>query len=223
MADQTFVDNTTVVNAAGFLQPVNDAVYKGVNPIYVTSGGTANAQTVTLPASVLATVATGSAFTFKAGLTNTGALTLSIIGQVTVAAQPVHLGANALIGGEVRAGDVVTVWWDGTNFQLMPTESLPSLVRAWINFSATGGVISTNQAYGLSVVRNSVGNYTVTITNALAAATYCVSVMGFLSGHFIITSGPSAKSTSAFTFTTANEAATLVDPTEIDVIVVGQR
>lgn len=70
-----------------------------------TSGGSANAQTVTA-----ATAFAGQALTFRAGFTNTGALTLNgvAVDKDTIA------GPVALVGGEVFVGNVVSVTYDST-------------------------------------------------------------------------------------------------------------
>jgi hypothetical protein len=83
----------------------------------VTSGGTANAQTLTYSIAPSAYV-TGDVYTFLVGssLTNTGATTLNInsLGAIAVQQNGVALG-----GGELAAGRYVSVLYDGTNFQLV--------------------------------------------------------------------------------------------------------
>lgn len=88
--------------------------YDHANPT-VTSGGSANAQTLTYAAAPAAYVA-GDCYTFIAGASNTGATTLNInaLGAKTVA-----IGGGTLTGGEIVATRPVQTCFDGTNFQLM--------------------------------------------------------------------------------------------------------
>lgn len=80
-----------------------------------TSGGSANAQTITLSPAITA-YAAGQTFRFIAGNTNTGATTLNVNG---VGAKNIYKnGAVALIGGELVSGGIISVVYDGTQFQL---------------------------------------------------------------------------------------------------------
>jgi hypothetical protein len=82
-----------------------------------TSGGAANAQTLTLSPALPAYVA-GQTFRFRSGFTNTGNVTINING----------LGAKQILsaktGGQVPLGSIVTnlvydITYDGTDFQLL--------------------------------------------------------------------------------------------------------
>ena len=86
----------------------------GINAGY-TSGGSANTQTVTL-APVLSTLTTGQMVTFKAGFTNTGAMTLQVN---SLAATAVKYMGQALTGGEIITGNSYTVFYDGSAYQIM--------------------------------------------------------------------------------------------------------
>lgn len=82
----------------------------GVN----TSSGT---NTITLAASrTMTAYAQGDLFTFKAGGTNTGATTLNVD---SLGAKNIYYNGAALIGGEITNGQMVTVVYDGTQFQLL--------------------------------------------------------------------------------------------------------
>jgi hypothetical protein len=87
-----------------------------------TSGGSANAQTVTLTPAP--TLALGLVIGFTAGFTNTAACTLNPNG---LGAQNIRLGVPkaALTGGEIVAGAGYTVYYDGTDFILVPTGGVP--------------------------------------------------------------------------------------------------
>ena len=81
-----------------------------------TSAGTANVQTLTYTVAPTAYVA-GDCYAFIVGasLTNTGATTLNVNG---LGAKNIWLAGNALVGGELTAGHVAVVRYDGTQFQL---------------------------------------------------------------------------------------------------------
>lgn len=80
-----------------------------------TSAGTANAQTISLSPAITA-YAAGQRFSFIAGNANTSAATLNVNG---VGAKAITKnGTTALVGGEIPASAVVTVVYDGTQFQI---------------------------------------------------------------------------------------------------------
>lgn len=81
-----------------------------------TSAGSANAQTLTYTIAPTAYVA-GDCYAFIVGasLTNTGATTLNVNG---LGAKNIWLAGNALVGGEIQAGHIAVVRYDGTQFQL---------------------------------------------------------------------------------------------------------
>jgi len=84
--------------------------------VYVgTVGGTGNAITLTPSPAITAYVA-GQKFSFIVGATNTGSTTVAISG---LAAKTCHNGTLALVGGELRIGDLVTVQYDGTYLQVL--------------------------------------------------------------------------------------------------------
>lgn len=81
-----------------------------------TSGGTANAQTITLSPAVTALV-TGMRISFLPGNTNTGATTLN---PNSVGATNIVLpNGDALVGGELSTGAPAEVLYTGTNFILL--------------------------------------------------------------------------------------------------------
>lgn len=134
--DTTFVSKETVITA-GWVQDVNNALYRGTNPQYVTSTGAGNAYIVTLPATSLYTaLAAGDKFTFKADKTNTGAATLQIVGTSALTAKSiVKSGGAAVVAGDIVSGDILTATYDGTSFQIPSTPSSLSL-------PLTGGTMS---------------------------------------------------------------------------------
>jgi hypothetical protein len=84
--------------------------------VYVgTVAGTATAITLTPSPAITAYVA-GQKFSFSVGATNTGATTVAISG---LAAKNVYNGTQACVGGELRINDLVTIQYDGTQFELL--------------------------------------------------------------------------------------------------------
>lgn len=114
-----------------------------------TSGGTANAQTLSLTPAITAYVA-GQTFQFIPGNANTGATTININGVGAVAIT--KYGTAALAGGELTPGVVTTLKYDGTEFQL--------------------GTIFTG--YNIAIFTSS-GNFT-TPANTLATTVFKVTV-----------------------------------------------
>lgn len=90
--------------------------YDHIQPT-VTSGGSANIQTLTYSVSPAAYVS-GDVYTFIAGASNSGATTLNIN---SLGAKAVQRAGIALAGGEIVSGRVVSVRYDGTLFQLIDT------------------------------------------------------------------------------------------------------
>lgn len=91
----------------------------------LTSGGTADAQTLT-PSPAIAGYLTGQMYGFIAGvgLTNTGAATLNVSAKGATAIKRID-GSTALSAGDITAGNMHLVVYDGTNFRLlMPQTNL---------------------------------------------------------------------------------------------------
>lgn len=111
------------------------------------STGTANAQTVTTPSSMLAfPTGTSIAFQIGAGLTNTSATSVTV---GTFGTFPVRkdspTGPIALTGGELVAGNIVSGRFDGTYIQLTATEMGTA---ALANASSNTGVVAAVSGSG---------------------------------------------------------------------------
>jgi hypothetical protein len=93
----------------------------------MTTGGTANAQTLTYGVAPAAYVS-GDVYRFLVGggLTNTGAATLNInsLGAISI-----KNGGVALAGGELTAGRYVSVIYDGTNFEVLSVGPSANAIR----------------------------------------------------------------------------------------------
>ena len=123
------------------------------NTFMGTSGGTANAQTITIQNITALAEIINQPIWFKigGGRSNTGALTLNInsIGAQNVY-RTVPAGLAALGGGEVLAAQLVSVVWDGTQFQLLTSArpEAPGFVMDYAGSSCpTGFVAATSQTY----------------------------------------------------------------------------
>lgn len=87
----------------------------------ITVAGTANAITGTITPS-LTVYTTGGVFSFVVGSTNTAAVTLNIDGVGVKSVT--RTGSVALVAGDMVAGQVVLVEYDGTQFQLINGNNL---------------------------------------------------------------------------------------------------
>ena len=106
-----------------------------------TSGGSADAQTLTMTAP---TVALGLTLTFIAGFTNTGATTLQPTGGSAVA---IRKGVNndALEAADIVLGASYTVYYDGTYYKLMPGPGGIPLPARFLGFKSIYDDASTNR------------------------------------------------------------------------------
>ncbi len=152
----------------------SDATYtqKGVKVLdansvyYGADGGGSDAYAITLTPALNA-YAVGQVFTFKANTANTGAATIAING---LAAKTIVKGVNTtLADGDIAAGQIVTIVYDGTNFVLQnPTQntvvsgiaSYSLLQTLTINTTALTGV-STKIVEFLSLTGNTDDNYLI--------------------------------------------------------------
>lgn len=88
---------------------------------------------------------TGAAYSFIAVNTNTGAVTLAIDGLT--AKSVTKVGSNALVAGDIQAGMLVYVHYDGTRFQLLNNVVYGGSVT---NATITGSTITGGSVSGLS-------------------------------------------------------------------------
>lgn len=149
--------STTVEEAITFI-----TTYSG------TSVGT-NTITATFPGS-LSAYAAGQAYSFKAGGTNTGAATLNINSLGAKAVQ--KLGA-ALVAGDITLADIVSVEYDGTQFQLLSPARTPVLTANGVPLtkleSGTQGDIPFYNSAG-NMARLGIGTAGTVLTSQGAAA-----------------------------------------------------
>lgn len=122
--------NSNITQLIGLTTPLTPT--QGGSSVYTfgTSTGSANAQVVGSPSPTGYAVAQGRRITFVAGFTNTGATTLNVNSTGALNAfKNTTSGVQALSGGELVAGAVADVWYDGTQYVLLsasPQALVPS-------------------------------------------------------------------------------------------------
>lgn len=106
--------------------------------VYAADGGGTDAYAITLATTnpALAAYVTGMVVHFKANTANTGAATLNVnsLGAKTIK----KLNDQDLADNDIEAGQVVTVVYDGTNFQMQSqvanaASGAPSNARYWVS------------------------------------------------------------------------------------------
>ena len=118
----------------------------------ITSGGSANAQTLSYSVAPTEGYRPGQTFTFFAGFSNSGACTLNVNG---LGAKAIQLNGAALAAGAIIAGSITQCIYDGTQFQLTLAGSgayLPlsggTLTGPLIGGGATFTLLNINGAAG---------------------------------------------------------------------------
>jgi hypothetical protein len=124
---------STVNNCAREMMSAIKIDWNERNPT-VTSGGSANVQTLTYTTAPAAYVQ-GHTFSFIAGFTNTGTATLNVN---ALGAKNIFLDGAALGGNEIVAGSVVQVMYDGTQFQIVSGRAIGTLPLHGQNFLING-------------------------------------------------------------------------------------
>jgi hypothetical protein len=114
-AGQIWYDNGSAwVNVTPSLNAAAIAEIQQQAYTYAADTGTANAYAVALTPAP--TLVAGSSVVFKAANSNSGVSTLTVNGGSAIAIK--KQGTVALAGGEISAGQIIRVVFDGTNFQL---------------------------------------------------------------------------------------------------------
>ena len=162
-----------------------------------TSGGTANAQTLTLSPAITAYVA-GQTFRFISGFTNTGNVTLNVNGLGVKSLLSSATGTN-LVPGQITAGFVAEVIYDGTQFQMI------NPMGTWNTFSPVwtqSGTISYTNNYSkyvqigktvhfqCSLLATSAGGGAVAIGVSLPVTASSSTIFGAVGGANYYDAGP---------------------------------
>lgn len=180
MADTNFSDQSSTVSGtsivAAWLNAANKWLFWGRRPNIATTTGSANAQVLTLETGSLyaaGSEADGDEFVFKAGFTNTGALTLQVVppagSNVAVAAQ---VGGAACVGGEVQSGQVYKALRLGSTWQIFSGLANKSVTYAKIQDISTTNILLGRKTAGAG----SVEEITVAGDVTQAGSTFTISV-----------------------------------------------
>ena len=116
--------NTNITSLTGLTTPLSNTY--GGTVIYTggTTGGSGNAQTLTVVTPTNFALTAGNIVTGVAGFSNNGATTLNVNSQgVTAVKKESPSGLTALIGGEIVTGQGYLFYYDGTQFELLNSAS----------------------------------------------------------------------------------------------------
>lgn len=151
VATQAEVDarTTTGGTSAFLIAPLNTA-RSTLASDYAADTGAANAYVIT-PTPAITAYTVGQTFNFKAVNTNTTTSTLNVSGLGAITIKKVD-GATNLVSGDIKAGQVVEVEYDGTNFQIQsPVGNAPLTTQAF-KFGGTGSDGALNVSSGTTVI-----------------------------------------------------------------------
>ncbi len=113
--------------------------------VQLTSTGSGNAYALTFPG--VYTYTSGIQVTFKANFTNTGAATINITNSAgtVLGAKTIKKQASAdLSANDILSGQVVTLVYDGTNFQMVSASGSTISSQAWSLIGNSGTTAGTN-------------------------------------------------------------------------------
>lgn len=136
---------------------------------FVTTTGSANAYVAASPA--LASYAAGNYIEFKASFTNTGSSTLNVngLGAKTIKKND---GATNLAANDIISGQVVTVLYDGTNFQMLSPIGTPATITTTVKTVYASGADSGTLANPTSETNFDTHTYTVQANDLVAGVAY---------------------------------------------------
>lgn len=136
----------TLIGTYDNIPSINDPYSEG-NLLSNVTGTNAIAATAS---PTIASYSTGAAYSFIAANANTGAVTLSIDGLT--AKSITKGGSNALVAGDIQAGMLVYVHYDGTRFQMIGNAVYGGSVTnaAIVGGTASGVTITGGSISGLS-------------------------------------------------------------------------
>lgn len=113
---------------------------------YVVSTSVSNAYSIT-PAPAISSYAAGQQFTFKVNATNTGAATLNVNGLGAIAIKKSI--SNALVADDLTVDSIVSVIYDGTNFQLTVQTNMGLFTNGTFTKNVADASTSQTIAHGL--------------------------------------------------------------------------
>mgnify|MGYP003642827634 CR=1 FL=1 len=181
----------------------------------VTVSGTDTLTGSVTPA--LTAYAAGNLFSFVVANTNTGAVTINIdgVGSKSIT----RTGSTALVAGDMVAGEVVLIEYDGTRFQLLNPNSYTNLI---VSGTLTyGGVTLTNAVTGTgkmvldtspAIATPTLNNPTVTnyVESVVAIGTVSSSNTIALTNGTVQTATLTASTACTFTMPTATAGKSFV-------------
>ncbi|WP_408591210.1 hypothetical protein [Novosphingobium sp.] len=132
-------DTAKAVTSQGVAKAVQGGSYT-----YAGDSGSANAIVVALTPAPAAYSA-GFAVEVRMNATNTGATTINVNG---LGAKAVQFGGAALVAGQLVAGQIYCMIYDGTNFQLQ-SSSAPTIVA--FSFGGSSGYIQWSNGFKIQV------------------------------------------------------------------------
>lgn len=141
--------------------------------LYAADTGTANAYAITLPGVSVSALSqlTGVQVAFKATAANTGAATLAVNGLAATAIT--KKGATALSANDILSGQVVSVVYDGTQFQLVGSMDAPALANLGVAGTKVYPFSVTTDDNGrITAISGGVANTTVSVPAGGASATF---------------------------------------------------
>jgi hypothetical protein len=137
------VTNPTTTPAIAITGGATKSAIQQQSYTYAAESGSANAYSVTL--SPAPSIVAGSKVVFKATNANTGASTLAVNGGSATAIK--KNGSTALASGDIAAGQVVEVVYDGTNFQIVGGPGVPGTANMRFRDDVNGGTWTTGATW----------------------------------------------------------------------------
>lgn len=161
----TFANATTAIplsqldnNYSTITSAINDANTYGN---YAVDSGSVNAYAITL-SNVSTTYTAGLPIQFKAGNTNTGASTLNVNSQGT---KNIFFNNAALNGGFIQANSIVSVVYDGTQFQVVNSSPKVTPRVSTTTSSATPTInTDTTDIFGLTAQAVDITSFTTNLS-----------------------------------------------------------
>jgi hypothetical protein len=143
----------------------------------ITAGGTANALTITTNRSISSGhQAAGFSVRFKAANTNTGAATVAVDGLSAVSIK--RLNGDALSAGDIVAGGIYDIAYDGTNYILMGGASSGVVMASTIELGGGTDTTLSRSAPGVLAVEGRNVGYVLLASGLASGATLSIPLTG---------------------------------------------
>jgi len=167
-------ENSTVncLNNEEFFNQYSGAIVtaEGLKPlIYAADAGSTDSYAIVLsPPPTSYALITGVSINFKANTLNTGAATLNLnsLGAKTI----LKMNDQALATGDIEAGQIVTVVYDGTNFQMVSTSAVSATTGVSVADEDNAGSSSTTSSTFANITGADVSVVLATTSNVLLLA-----------------------------------------------------